>query len=232
MDIDWRVLTYLVVGFFALNGFFRGWWKEAVTTIFLVLLLVLLQIPGVAQLIIDAFNQVVALIQSLLPANFNFPVFQADAGSSGTWLVILVVGLGLVTLLARSFLPGTYAVGPIGRLLGLVMGAVNGFLVLNLVREYLDGRGLPGNAPPAAATRSQLTLLGTGNFGPASSNLSVRATGLPGLTILDSFIPWFVIGLGLFILLAVLRNRVAVARHPDGGRKLEYKPPYGYTRAK
>ena len=48
MEINFTVLTYFAIGLFALNGLFRGWWKEAISTFFLILLVFLLQQPGVA----------------------------------------------------------------------------------------------------------------------------------------------------------------------------------------
>ena len=56
MEIDWTVLTYAVIGLFALTGFFRGWWKEAVTTIFLVILLFFLQQPAIAESFVAVIN--------------------------------------------------------------------------------------------------------------------------------------------------------------------------------
>src|SRR6185503_13202149 len=126
MQIDWTIISYLVIGFFAVIGFFRGWWKEAITTFLLALLVLLLQQPDWAQKIIDWLNQGIAVALSFVATNFGFvpttdTTFQLDAGRASTWFVILFIILGLSALIARFFLPGTtskipsqyYAVGPI-----------------------------------------------------------------------------------------------------------------------
>ena len=46
MQINWMVLTYFVIGLFILNGFFRGWWKEAITLSFLAILGILFTAAG------------------------------------------------------------------------------------------------------------------------------------------------------------------------------------------
>ncbi len=68
MGINWTVLALLVIGLFALAGFFKGWWKEAITTIFLGILAFFLQVPDVAQLFIDLTNLVIFTIWKILPS--------------------------------------------------------------------------------------------------------------------------------------------------------------------
>jgi len=234
MQIDWMFLTYLVIGFFALVGFFRGWWKEAITTFALVILVILLQRPDWAATLIDFLNQIIALVWSWVVNLFGtlpWSPSPLDPASSGTWIGILVVLLGLSALIARLALPGAagqapgryYTAGLIGRLLGLLMGALNGFLILSLTREYLDGRALPGNTAPQSA----IAIAGNSTFGPASTTLTVQAVNLPSFTILDSYLPWLIIGLGLLIFAVALKTRIRVARSQMGS-KIEYVPPYGY----
>ncbi|MCP4357194.1 MAG: hypothetical protein GY796_04145 [Chloroflexi bacterium] len=238
MNIDWMLLTYLIIGFFAIVGFFRGWWKEAVTMLVLAGLVMLLRRPEWAQTVIDVVNTIIATIWELVVRVFSVTPtqgpFQLDATSAGTWIMILILLLGSAALFSRLVLPGSntrkkgkfYTVNPMGRILGVLLGALNGFLTLSLVREYLDGRALPGNAPSDAS----VAVAGTSSFGTASPTLSIQAVNLPSFTILDSFIPWLIIGVGLILLFAVLKSRVAIITSPTGqGKKLEYIPPYGYT---
>lgn len=234
MQIDWMTIIYLVVGFFALIGFFRGWWKEAITTFVLVFLLMLLQRPDWALTIVNALNKVIARGWQFATGLLNLPTtgpIQLDPTWAGTWLLILLLALGLSSLIARMTLPGAanrvpgmyYTVGFIGRLLGLLLGGLNGFLILNLIREYLDGRALPGGTPP----ETEVAIAGTSAFGPASTNLSIQAVNLPSFSILDSHIPWLAIGLGLLVSLAAIANRVKVLRS-QAGTKIVYVSPYGY----
>jgi hypothetical protein len=239
MEINWTVLTYIAVIYFAFSGFSRGWWKEAVITVVLAFFLFLLQNPSLAQTLIDGLNNIIATIWSFIPTEITpvvsdglatvFAVqtggsdpWQADPSDPGTWLTLLAVTVGAAILFTRfSF---NYPPTGFGSLLGGLMGAVNGFLIISLVREYLDGRALPGQE---VASTSQLTLVGGSEFGPASQNLTIQVSDLPYFTVMDSILPWLVIGAGILFLIAVLRSRVGIARSADG-RKVETRVPPFY----
>ncbi|MBN1995679.1 MAG: CvpA family protein [Anaerolineae bacterium] len=235
MEIDWMLLTYLVVGFFAVIGFFRGWWKEAITILFLAVLLLLLQRPDWAQVVVDFINWIIAVVWQFVVNLFGLTPtigpFQFNASSPGTWIAILLLVLGFSAVFASLILPTSlrrlpskvYKVGPLARILGLFLGAINGFLIISLVREYLDGRALPGNTPP----ETEIAVAGSSAFGPASTNISIQAVNLPQFTIMDSYIPWLIVGIGLLIFFIALRNRIIISTSKDG-RKVEYKLPYGY----
>jgi hypothetical protein len=242
MEIDWMLLTYIVVIFFAIGGFFRGWWKEAITSLFLALLLLLLKRSDWAQIFINVLNQIIAFVWELVVRVLNslFSLglanapFQFDASSSGTWIIILIITLGIAGLIGRFALPNytdrpkgkIFSVGFIARVLGLLLGVVNGFLVMSLVREYLDGSALPGNESPA----TELTAVGTSTYGPAANSLSIQAVNLPNITILDSYLPWLIIGLGLLLFFAAIKSRVYIQTSKSGGRRIVDRAPYGYTR--
>ena len=245
MEINWTVLTYFVIGLFALSGFFKGWWKEAMTTVFLAVLVFLLQNPNLAQLVIETLNGIVAAVWGFIP-NTLLPTvdsvlssafaietrggaLQANAGDASTWLIILILIIAVATIFSRTTLPGgiiqsgmRYAPTPTGSVLGGLLGGLNGFLIINLVREYLDGRNLPGGLLTEIAPAG-----GGGSVGIASSGVAIRAVEVPSFTILDSFLPWIIIGGGLLIFFAVLRNRVGL-HSKKGFRRIDYKVPYGY----
>ncbi len=214
MEINWTVLMYIVIGVFAMSGFFKGWWKEAILTVFLTVLVLLLQQPGVAELVIELLNTVIARIWELQPDFFSsifeniFAVStaggpaQADASDPGTWLLILVLFIFVATLIGRFSLAGRSPT-PAGSLLGGLIGVLNGFIAINLVREYLDGRSLPGATEPA----TEIALAGGSTVGVASSGVSVQATDLPSFTILDSIVPWIIIAIGVLIFLALINTK-------------------------
>jgi hypothetical protein len=247
MQINWTVLTYFVIGLFALNGFFRGWWKEAFTTGFLVLLVFLLAQPAFADDFIALVNTVMQTVWGILPREFTAILrdsFQTGLGIStastgitidpadgNTWLILLVVFIGAATLVSRVSLPdhgpgGGYAVRPMGSILGGLVGGLNGLVIINLVREYLDGRNLPGGG---ALSGSLAQSAGGGAVRMASSGVSVQAVEVPNFTILDSYLPWIIIIFGLLIFLAALKNRVGVTRQ-NGFSKVNYKEPLGYRK--
>jgi hypothetical protein len=237
MQIDWMFLTYLIIIIFALGGFFRGWWKEAITTFFLVCLLILLQRPDWAQALIDIINKIITTIWQLVVRIFHLtptggPI-QLDASSAGTWVLILLLTLAVAALVARMSLPGYtqrekgkfFAVQFGGRVLGLLLGALNGFLVVSLLREYLDGRALPGNEP----LQSEISIAGGSAYGQAANTLAIQAVNLPSITILDSYLPWLIVGLGLLLFFIAVKTRFNIVSS-SAGKKIVDQPPYGYKR--
>ena len=64
---------------------------------------------------------------------------------------------------------------------------------------------------------------------PASSTLAIQAVNLPSVTILDSYLPWLIIGLGILLLFVAIKTRVNIVSNNDG-RKIEDQAPYGYKR--
>ncbi|MDX1523543.1 MAG: hypothetical protein R3264_18090, partial [Anaerolineae bacterium] len=201
------------------------------------------------ELFIEAVNGIITWIWGILPGSVvtflndfldNILGIQSgsagpliDPTSAGTWLFVLVFFVLLATLIARSTLPnygpgGGYAVRPTGGLLGALLGGLNGLIIANLVREYLDGRNLPGGAGGTFPT--EITQAGGASVGITSADIGIRAVELPSFTILDSFLPWIIIIIAVVIFLMAIRNRVILAKNPQGFRRIEYRPPYGYER--
>lgn len=238
MQIDWTVISCLVIGFFAWSGFARGWWKEAITAVFLAALIFLLQRPDWAASLIEALNNLLETVWNLLPDSvitfisdsletfFGIDTgggpFQLNASSSSTWIVILILVVALATLLGRL----SFANRPtlVGSILGTTLGAFNGFLILNLTREYLDGRALPGRA----VSTPQLAVAGGPSFATAAQTVTIQATNLPDFSILDSVVPWVLIGVAVLLAVAVLRTRIALKRNQAGGSKVDVRvlPPF------
>lgn len=247
-QLNWTVITYFVVGIFALNGFFRGWWKEAVTTVFLTILVFLLNQPGVAELFISVVNSVLSAIWNALPADVQTMLsnglevglgistastggIQLNPGDANTWFMVLLVFFILAILIGRLGLtrdlqkPSGYFYAPTfgGSIFGAVMGMLNGYLLSSLIREYLDGRSLPGST--SVASTGQLSLAGSSNVVSAASSVGIQATDLPNFTILDSFLPWVILIVGLLIFFSLTS-----ARYKRDGLNFKVKKdaPYGY----
>jgi hypothetical protein len=238
MQIDWTLISCLVIAFFAWSGFARGWWKEGITTVFLAAFIFLLQRPDWAQWLIDNLNDFIEAIWLILPDSINSFIadvletffgidtggaaFQLDASNPGTWVIALILILGLSILIGRL----SFANRPtlVGAILGALIGGVNGFLVLNLVREYLDGRALPGQTTATAP----FSAAGGISVGAAAQSVTVQATNLPDFTVLDSVFPWVLIGLGILLIVAILSTKVALRTNKAGGRKSDFRavPPF------
>jgi len=218
-EIDWTVVSYFVIGLFALSGFLKGWWKEAVTAFFLGILVFLLVNPTAAQWVIDGINNVLeifwgwlpASLKNLLSTNLGIDSFELDASSGQTWLAILIILLGFSITISRVFLSNrirdaesfaAYALTPLGSLLGGLLGGLNGFLIINLVREYLDGRNLPSGTEPLP---TEIAAAGSQSVSVASPGVGFVATDVPTISNLSEVLGWIVVGLGLLMLLLVLK---------------------------
>ena len=235
MEVNWTLLSLLFIVYMAISGFSKGWWKGAITTAGLTGLVFLLQNPDWAEQLIIAANEVLATVWRLVPqslisaAGAVFPTSgdggapQLNPTSPGVWVLILIVVLALTSLIGRVSFGNPPTM--IGRLLGSIVGAVNGLLVLSLVREYLDGRALPGSDPIS----TEIIVTGSNSFAPATQEVAIRATGLPPFTIMDSAVPWIAIGLGAIFFFSVLKTRFSLASNNDG-RKLATKLPPFYKK--
>ena len=235
-EINWTVVTYIIIGVFVFNGFYRGWWKEAITTAFLAVLVFFLQQPGIAEAAIDFINGILDIVWAIIPntliptidsffedvfaVSTNGEPLQIDPSKSGNWLLILLLFLGISTIASRASLQG-YRVSPMGSMLGGIVGGLNGFIVISLVREYLKATNLPRNPLGTEIASSQ-------SGGIASSGVGFQAVNVPNITILDSFLPWIIIIGGILVFLMALNNRVALRSDGKGFRKVDYKRPLGY----
>ncbi|MGC8880485.1 MAG: hypothetical protein ACP5R2_14815 [Anaerolineae bacterium] len=159
LQIDYTLVTYIVVGIFALVGFMRGWWKEAVTTGLLTLLILVVKRPEAAATVFDFIDKLVMtawqalqrvretsdLVASALPAE-EPPVI--DAKRQSIYIIILIVAVIASYFFSKIGLTQTMSAG--ARLIGALLGAYNGYIVLNLLDWFMRGR-LPGAEEVAAA---------------------------------------------------------------------------------
>jgi hypothetical protein len=214
VEINWTVVTYIIVGLFALSGFFKGWWKEAITTFFIGILIFFLAVPRAAEWFIDTINRIISFIWDILVQAelVTGQAIQLDGRSGGTWLVILLLFIGLAIFISRASLPNvvrgggayhTYIVTPLGGILGGLLGGLNGFLILNLARQYLEGSNLPGGGQPAI----EIAMTGTSSVAIASSGVDFRVIDLPNFTIFNVFLPWVIIAFSILVLFLTWRYR-------------------------
>lgn len=240
-EVNWTIITFLLIGLFALAGFYKGWWKEGITAIFLTFLVFLWLFPNVAWAFIEAINIVIAFIWGLFSEVYRIffaDVLEAslgvetgngppriDAGDPQTWIIMLIIFLGLAIVVSRWSLPSYgrlslpyygYPVTCSGRFFGSILGAINGFLIISLVRAYLNGSNLPGVASDQTAAST-------------AGDVVIQAVEVPRTTILDSYLPWFFIALGIFILILAVRSRVVIESE-KGFRKVDYRAPLGYRK--
>jgi hypothetical protein len=241
MEINWTTLTYAVIALFAISGFFKGWWKEAITALFLAGLMLMLRTPDLAQAFVDGINWFIELIWGIIPDSLLPTVEQVfdvspgvipylDAGDPGTWLVMLIFFLLLSIIIGRSSLPNYgsgrgYEVRPPASVLGGLLGGLNGFILMGLIREYLNGSNLPGGGPASLPT--EVVESGGSVAGVASTDVVIKAVDIPAFTLLDSYLPWVLVGLGVVVFFMAITSRVAISRN-KGFVSVKGREPYGY----
>lgn len=214
VTMDYAVLMWMVIILFGMVGFFRGWWKEGLTTGFLTLLIVLLKFPGLAECIINNTNKILKILYIVIVARSldieriaevareieEIPI-RIDATDYRVYIV------GLIGLLIVSYIFGKIGVsgkvvGPnvLGALLGAIFGLLNGFTVISLVREYTLGRYLPGAAEAEAAEAAAVT------------SIALTVEEMPTPSVVEGWVPWLIVAVGALLLLAVLATRLSVER--------------------
>lgn len=207
ITLDWEMLVIIVAALFALGGFLRGWWREGITTIFLILLTIFLTSPELAGSIIDFVNGVIEAAWSILVgllealgiveetvAAASTPPIVIDPSDRTAFVIILIIMVLLSYFTSKITLGGrTVTLG--GRIFGGILGAINGFLVVNLVKEYIVGRFFPETGLTAQTA--------------APSELSIAVTGVPPESVFSETAQLLVIGIGVVVLALILANRLS-----------------------
>jgi hypothetical protein len=207
ITLNWETLVIIVASLFALGGFLRGWWREGVTTIFLILLTIFLTSPELAGNIIDFINGVIEAAWSIFRNLFEaLGLAQPTVGAAATppvvidpndrtvFIIILIIIVVLSYFTSKITLGGRTATLA-GRIFGGILGAINGFLVVNLVKEYIVGRFFPDTGLTAQTA--------------APDQLSIALTDVPPESVFSDTAQLLVIGLGIVILALILANRVS-----------------------
>lgn len=193
ITIDYDTLVLVAVLLFAGIGFFRGWLREGVTTVVLLVLVALLAKPELAGPIIVYLNKLLKLILAFLKGGLTLDLEDIlktykEMGDVFTpenpyQFLLWLTGIGV----ALSYLGGRLALGagdtltPLSHLLGGLLGAFNGFIVVSLVKEYLI-RYVQHLPQPTA--QAQVSALAAGGLEPGKVAIAVsadaQAAGLQG----------------------------------------------------
>lgn len=197
IEIDYNVILYMVMGLFALVGFFRGWLKEGLTTVALALLTVMLRYPDVAKAIFKYINNLIKLIWAFVEAGGSLekvrqmaevsPPFQLDPENTQVYIGFLLL------LVIASYILGKVSfkeeMTALSRLAGGVLGLFNGFMAISLAREYIMGFFLRPETITAQAIPERF---------------SIEVKGMPTQSILQGYFPIVVIAIGVIVLLLII----------------------------
>jgi hypothetical protein len=207
VQIDYPMFATMAVGLFGLVGFMRGWWKEAITTGLLTLLLLLLKKPDVAAGLINSIDSIVVAAWNALR-----PILESTAGTVSAvaaeeppvidpkrysiYVIILVLAVVASYFFSKIGLTQTLSAG--ARLLGGGLGVYNGYVVITLLREYVIGRYLPGAGEMAAAA-------------PPTA-ISIEVANLPQASLADAPTVYFLIAAGGMVFLVAVATAFRVGR--------------------
>lgn len=142
--ITYEQLMLLVMGLFMVVGAMRGFYREVVTTAGLVVLFAILLKPELAAPIISYASKFVRLVLAFIASrgSVDLPTLMStyekitvpfDGGNPYVFLVIILVGFVLLSYGTRDGKDVT----ALSRILGGVLGLLNGYLVIFLFKEYI-----------------------------------------------------------------------------------------------
>ena len=145
LDIPYDQIMLLVMALFMFIGAVRGWHREFFTTCVLLVLLVFLINPLLAAPVAEYLAKLVRLILALVQGRGSLDPDQLlehyetievpfGAGNPYLFLVIFLVGFVLVSYGTRT---NTGNLSALSRILGGVLGLLNGYLVISLIRDYV-----------------------------------------------------------------------------------------------
>jgi hypothetical protein len=175
LPVEYDQLVTLFLFVFAMVGLMRGWYKEGITSLFAALLALLVWRPEVARALIGRVTDVLKVLIVFIRAGLN-PEPQAvaqpsagvgsllDPNSYEIYVVITVV------LLAVSYMVGEatfkHRMTALGRILGAMLGAFNGYVILSLVKQFLINQVQVQAAGPIKGGQLsvQVTDVPTSNF--------------------------------------------------------------------
>jgi hypothetical protein len=208
IQIDYTLISYMVIAIFGLVGFMRGWWKEAITSGLLALLLVLLKKPETAAKLVDYIDKIVVFVwgamQNVRTSSdmmaAALPTEEApvvDPKRYSIYVIILVAAIVASYFFSKIGLTQTMSAG--ARIIGAGLGIYNGTVVLTLMREFVIGRFLPGASEMSAAA-----------VAPASVSLEV--TSLPQTSYADAPVVYFLIAGGILVFVVAIFSSVRLGR--------------------
>jgi hypothetical protein len=146
VPIEYSEVLTLVLIIFAMVGMMRGWYREGVTSLFVAFLAILVWRPEIGNGIIDWINSFLRFFLGFFKAGLTFDTAKLSAGTAAIgdvldptsyqlWIIITVVLVGISYAVGEATFTGSAT--PLGRLLGGVIGAANGFVIFSLAKQFL-----------------------------------------------------------------------------------------------
>ena len=196
LELPYDQLLLLAMGLFMFIGAMRGWYREFVSTCVLGVLTAILIKPELAAPIINYLSKLVRLVVAFVQGRGTVDLRQLMATYEGIQipfdgqnpymlLVFVLVGFVVLSYGTRS---GAKDLSALSRILGGLMGLLNGYLVISLFKEYVV-RYLQKRTPTVAASG-------------LPPQVSVAVSGLPQQDLLRG--QGFQVALGLLAVIVVV----------------------------
>lgn len=208
ITIDYQTISMIAVLMFALVGFMRGWLKEGITTVLLILLVAVVFKPELVTPLLVVANQIAKLLKAVL---INLPGGPKPAAGAQAelkdiftpenpynfliWVLLFFIGL---SYLGSKVAFKDEGLSPLSRILGGVLGAFNGFIAVSLFKEFLVRyfQGL------TMEQRAAMAALQAG--APPPQGVSVAIQNVPQQPFLQSVAPWVIILMAAMLGLVIL----------------------------
>jgi hypothetical protein len=146
VPIEYNEVLTLVLIIFGMVGMMRGWYREGVTSLFVAFLAILVWRPEIGNSVIEWINGFLRFFLGFFRAGltFNTTKLAAETAEIGSvldptsyqlWIIITVVLIGISYAVGEATFSGSASA--LGRLLGGVIGAANGFVIFSLAKQFL-----------------------------------------------------------------------------------------------
>ena len=146
LPIDYNEVLTLVLVIFGIVGMMRGWYREGMSALFVALLAILVWRPEIAEALITWVNNFLRFVVAFFKAGLTFNTTRLQAYTAGAepildpssyrlWIVVTVALIGISYVVGEATFNGKMT--PLGRLLGGIIGAANGFMLISLTKQYL-----------------------------------------------------------------------------------------------
>lgn len=198
VPIEYNEVLTLILIIFGMVGMMRGWYREGVTSLFVAFLAILVWRPEIGNAIIDWINGFLRFFLGFFKAGLTFNATRLaaettaignvlDPTSYQLWIIITVVLVGISYAVGEATFSGSAS--PLGRLLGGVFGAANGFVIFSLAKQFLANDWGTQNG------------ISTQSMG----DVAIQMTNVPA----DSFVSGYGIIFVLILLIAVVGLLIA-----------------------
>jgi hypothetical protein len=145
IPISYDQLMLLLMGLFMFVGASRGWRQEFISSCILLALTAILVEPSLAKTVVDYISKFIRLVLAFLQGfgSLDFGALEARYSAiklpfdgNNPYLLLIAVLVGFV-FISYSIQINTKGVTGLSRLLGGLLGLLNGFVVISLFRGYV-----------------------------------------------------------------------------------------------